>query len=250
MKLLTKYSQLVIGAFALVVCGVASAEDSPHWTYSGEHGPDHWAELSPDYAACGLGVNQSPIDITASVESDLEDIEVEYERGTTTIINNGHTLQINSKAGNWIRVEGQQFALQQLHVHSPSEHQLNGEVFPLEAHFVHQNEAGELAVVAILFREGEVNDVIESIGLLAPRTVGESQPLNVNFSELDLYGNRESYFRYNGSLTTPPCSEGVRWIVAREPGEVAASQAANFVDLIGEDARGPQPLNARIVLKR
>lgn len=226
------------------------AEDSPHWTYSGEHGPEHWAELSPDYAACGLGVNQSPIDITASIEANLGDLEIDYQYGTTTIINNGHTLQINSKPGNWLNAEGQRFELQQLHFHSPSEHQLNGESFPLEAHFVHKNEKGELAVVAVVFKEGKINDALETVGRLAPTVVGESNPVDIDFQTLPLYGRYDSYFRYNGSLTTPPCTEGIRWFIIREPGEVAAVQVASFVALIGEDARGPQPQNARIVLRR
>ena len=246
---------VVLVTLSLAACGGESAtesksEDSPHWTYSGEHGPEHWAELSPDYAACELGANQSPIDISASIDADLGDLKIDYRYGTSTIINNGHTLQINSKPGNWFGAEGQRFALQQLHFHSPSEHQLHGEAFPLEAHFVHQNEKGELAVVAILFEEGEVSEVLELIGDLSPTVVGESNLVDIDFVALDLYGSRDSYFRYNGSLTTPPCTEGVRWFIIREPGEVAASQAANFVKLIGKDARGPQPQNARIVLRR
>jgi carbonic anhydrase len=233
----------------VIVSGELQADEYPHWNYSGATGPENWAALSPDYAACGIGVNQSPIDISDAFPSELDALEFDYRGGSTTVVNNGHTLQVNAEPGSRLRVEGQSFELLQLHYHSPSEHQINGEEFLLEAHFVHQNENGELAVVAVLFRDGAWNSDLEKIGKAAPATVGQSAPIDIRFEELKLHTSHGSYFRYNGSLTTPPCTEGVRWYILKMPARMSAKQAANFVDLIGDDARGPQPLNARIILE-
>ena len=235
-------------AILIVDSGLQAGED-PHWSYSGTTGPENWAALSPDYAACGSGVNQSPINISNAFPSELSPLEPDYRSGGTTIVNNGHTLQVNAEPGSRLQVEGQSFELLQLHFHSPSEHQINGEHFLLEAHFVHQNRDGELAVVAVLFRDGAWNSDLELIGKAAPATVGQTAPIDIRFEELNLNVTHESYFRYNGSLTTPPCTEGVHWYVLKTPGTISAEQTARFVDLIGEDTRGPQPLNARIILE-
>ena len=233
----------------LIGGGELQAGEEPHWGYSGATGPENWAALSPEYAACGLGVNQSPINISDAFPSELSALEFEYLGGSKTVVNNGHTLQVNAEPGSWLQIEGQSFQLLQLHFHSPSEHQINGEQFLLEAHFVHQNDNGALAVVAVLFRDGAWNSDLEKIGTAAPARVGQTSPIDIRFEELKLHAGPESYFRYNGSLTTPPCTEGIRWYVLKTPGTISAEQAANFVDLIGEDARGPQPLNARIILE-
>ena len=233
----------------LVGGGELQAGEEPHWSYSGATGPENWAVLSPDYAICEAGVNQSPVDIVSALSTKLGTLEPHYRSGSTTVVNNGHTLQVNADPGSRLQVEGQSFELLQLHYHSPSEHQINGEQFLLEAHFVHQNENGDLAVVAVLFRDGAWNSDLEKIGKAAPATVGQSALIDIRFEELKMNTRHESYFRYNGSLTTPPCTEGVRWYVLKTPGTISAKQAAAFVALIGEDARGPQPLNARIILE-
>ena len=228
-----------------------SAGGDVHWAYSGSTGPKYWAEISPEYAARGLGLNQSPINITDTVTAELEALQFDYRSGSTNIVNNGHTLQVNAEPGSWLRVGSENFQLVQLRFHSPSEHQIDGKAALLEAHFVHENDKGELAVVAALLNDGEWNaDLEKIIGPSAPRTMGQSAPIDFKFQQFELYGDHESYFRYNGSLTTPPCTEGVRWYVLKATGTISRDQAASFVDLIGEDARGPQPLNARLVLER
>jgi len=225
-----------------------AGEDS-HWSYSGATGPENWSKLSPEFAACGDGLNQSPIDITKSISAELETLQFDYRSNSTVIVNNGHTLQINVRPGSWLRAGGDNFQLLQLHFHSPSEHQINGEIFPLEGHFVHQNESGALAVVSVLFRAGELNAELARFGAAAPKELNQPVPIDLEFADLELYRNHESYYRYNGSLTTPPCTEGVQWYVFKDPGHIELEQAAEFVMLIGEDARGPQPINARIVLE-
>lgn len=240
----------IFSATLLSVGNILLADEDGHWSYSGATGPENWAKLSPEFAACGNGVNQSPIDITKTITADLATLQFDYKSHGTEIVNNGHTLQINVGPDSWIRAGGENFQLMQLHFHSPSEHQVNGEKFPLEGHLVHQNASGALAVVSILFRTGEWNTDLAQIGAAAPEAINKPEPIDLDFADLDLYRNHESYYQYNGSLTTPPCTEGVAWYVLKNPGHIAAEQAVSFVALIGEDARGPQPINARIVIEK
>ena len=249
MKYYTFYAALLSATLLSPRSILLAAEDS-HWTYSGETGPEHWAELAPEFAACGIGVNQSPIDISRTIAAELAPLQFNYKGKGTTIVNNGHTVQINVEPGSWIHADDEDFQLVQFHFHSPSEHQLNGELFPLEGHFVHQNSSGALAVVGILFRAGEWNTDLARIGAAAPKVIDQPATIDLDIADLKMYGNHKSYYRYNGSLTTPPCSEGVQWYLLKRPGHIATEQAAEFVTLIGEDARGPQPINARIVVEK
>ncbi len=249
MKLYALYFA-VLSATLLSVGSILLADEKNHWSYSGATGPENWAELSPDFAACGNGFNQSPIDITKTVAADLATLQFDYKSHGTVIVNNGHTVQINVGPDSWLRAGGENFQLMQFHFHSPSEHQVKGEIFTLEGHFVHQNASGALAVVSVLFRKGEWNTDLARIGAAAPEAINQPEPIDLDIADLDLFRNHESYYRYNGSLTTPPCTEGVAWYVLKNPGHIAPEQAAQFVTLIGEDARGPQPINARIVLEK
>ncbi len=243
-------SLAILSAMLLSPSDALFADEESHWGYSGETGPENWAKLASEFAACGIGVNQSPIDISKTISAELEPLELNYAGHGTTIVNNGHTVQINMAAGSWLRAEDEDFQLLQFHFHSPSEHQIDGELFPLEGHFVHQNSSGTLAVVGILFRAGEWNTDLAWIGSAAPEAVNQPETIDLDIADLDLYGDHASYFRYTGSLTTPPCTEGVQWYVLKRPGHIAVEQAAKFVELIGEDARGPQPINARVVLEK
>jgi carbonic anhydrase len=240
----------IFSATLLSVGSILLADEDNHWSYSGETGPENWSKLSPEFAACGNGVNQSPIDITKTVVADLATLQFNYESSSTVIVNNGHTLQINSGPNSWLYAGGEYFQLMQFHVHSPSEHQVKGEIFPLEGHFVHQNNKGALAVVAVLFRAGEWNTDLARFGAAAPKELHQPEPIDLEFADLELFRDHESYYQYNGSLTTPPCTEGVQWYVLKNSGHIAPEQAATFVTLIGKAARGPQPINARIVLEK
>jgi carbonic anhydrase len=235
---------------ALVTPGYAGAQ--PHWTYEGETGPEHWGELSEDFASCRVGKNQSPIDIITEriIDAELPPLVFEYKGETTEVINNGHTIQVNVTPGSTLKIKDNDYALQQFHMHSPSEHKVNGESFPLEVHFVHTNEAGELAVVGMLFREGAEHKELMHIGKMTPREAVNSAPMVVELEDVftETRIKVESYYRYSGSLTTPPCTEGVRWYAYPVIGTVSAKQIAEYQKLIGRDARGPQPINARLVL--
>lgn len=232
----------------LTFVGSAIAEEDFHWTYSGERGPEHWGKLSEAFAACSEGRNQSPIDIVDPIDADLAPIGLSYRGSTVAVVNNGHSVQVDVGLGNSLDIEGQTFELVQFHLHSPSEHRIQGESFPLEAHFVHRNDRGERAVVAGLFREGPRSQGLETIGVSAPTKAGRSEPIDTPIADLEVVPEGRAYYRYSGSLTTPPCTEGVLWLILKATGSVSSEQVERFVKLVGEDARGPQPLNARRVL--
>ncbi|MBW2493589.1 MAG: carbonic anhydrase family protein [Deltaproteobacteria bacterium] len=241
--------QIAVLLLALVTfAGDGSAEDKVHWAYSGEHGPEHWGDLSEAFAACKEGKSQSPIDIVDPIDVELAPIALSYRGSTTAVVNNGHTLQTDVGRDNTLEIDGKTFDLLQFHFHSPSEHRIDGESFPLEAHFVHRNERGELAVVAILFRLGDRNRAMATIVAAAPEKAETSKPLDENIASLEIVPENKAHYRYSGSLTTPPCTEGVLWLVLESIGSVSREQVANFVRIIGEDARGPQPLNGRRVV--
>jgi len=232
----------------LIPVGSAVAEEEVHWTYSGEHGPKHWGELSEAFAECSEGKSQSPIDIVDPIDAELGPIGLSYGGSAVAVLNNGHTLQIDVDPGNSLELEGQTFELDQFHLHSPSEHRIQGESFPMEAHFVHHNGRGERAAVSVLFRDGPRNRGIAMIGDSAPTEAGKSEPMETPIADLEIVPEGRAYYRYSGSLTTPPCTEGIRWLVLKATSSVSSEQVEKFVKLIGEDARGPQPLNARLVL--
>ncbi|MGB5881650.1 MAG: carbonic anhydrase family protein [Thermoanaerobaculia bacterium] len=232
----------------LILVGSAVAEEDVHWTYSGERGPEHWGELSEAFAACSSGRSQSPIDIVDPIDADLGSIGLSYRGSAIAVLNNGHTLQVDAGTGNSLDIEGQTFELVQFHLHSPSEHRIEGKSFPLEAHFVHRNDQGELAVVAVLFREGPRSQGLATIEAFAPTKAGKRKPIDTPIADLEIVPEGRAYYRYSGSLTTPPCTEGVRWLILKATGSVSNEQVEIFVKLIGEDARGPQPLNGRLVL--
>ncbi|MEH6588967.1 MAG: carbonic anhydrase family protein [Halioglobus sp.] len=229
---------------------VQAAGNDVHWTYEGTHGPEHWGELSEDFVQCRVGLNQSPVDINSTIDADLPPLVLDYNGYTTELINKGHTGQANVEPGSFLRVDGQAFELVQLHLHTPSEHQIEGKQFLMEVHLVHQNESGELAVVAMLYDEGTSTREIEQYNFRLPADVGRAVPYRQPLSDFPAANAPDiDYYRYNGSLTTPPCSEGVRWFVLKDINTTTREQQAVYKGLIGDDARGPQPQNARIILR-
>ncbi len=248
MNIIRILSIITLGWLALV--GPSNGADHDvHWAYEGEHGPEHWGELSPDFIQCKVGVNQSPIDITSTIESDLPPLVLDYTSNTTSLVNNGHTAQVNVEPGNFLRVGGEQFELLQFHIHVPSEHWIDGKESMLEVHYVHRNTNGQLAVIAVLYNEGtDSRKVAQHIDAI-PTELGITVPFVFSLSDFPLVNWDKDYYRYNGSLTTPPCSEGVRWYVLKEQHSISRKRRDKFNRLIGDDARGPQPINARPILR-
>jgi carbonic anhydrase len=239
----------ICAVFAFLALSAQSDDSSTHWTYAGAHGPGHWGDISPDFVQCKVGVNQSPIDIVDSVEADLPPLVLDYTTSTTDLVNNGHTAQMNVEPGSYLRVEGEEFELLQFHIHVPSEHRVNGEQFLLEVHYVHQNAKGQLAVIGVLYNEGEDPPNLARHISRIPHEINKPVPFEVSLNDLAITSVDKDYYRYNGSLTTPPCSEGVRWYVLKEILAVSKERRDVFNQLIGHDARGPQPINARPVLR-
>lgn len=224
---------------------------APHWSYHGNEGPENWGKIAAEFATCSAGKNQSPIDISGVAEAELKSIEFNYQDSPLKLINNGHTIQVNVAPGSTISVNGHEYQLAQFHFHSPSEHTVEAKSFPLEAHFVHKDKAGNLAVVGVLLKEGAENAALAPVWANMPGEVGKEKSVDgVTVSAKALLPSKPEYYRYSGSLTTPPCSEGVTWLVMTEPMEVSKAQVEKFHSLMGGDTNRPvQPVNARLPMK-
>jgi carbonic anhydrase len=222
--------------------------DNIHWEYEGQDGPDAWSNLCVDYVTCG-GQIQSPVDISAAVEdAGLAAIPMDYQSSTTHILNNGHTLQWSYDAGSSIEVDGVAYQLLQFHSHTESEHRVNGLAYPLELHFVHKNTmTGKLAVIGVFFEEGAENAVLQGFIDHLPADHDATYESAATFNAGDLFPTDPSYFTYSGSLTTPPCSEIVTWIVLEQAVEASAAQIDRFRQIELENHRPLQPLHGRVI---
>lgn len=238
---------------ALLLFSCAStfaAGDEVHWDYTGKEGPEHWGELADRFEMCVKGKNQSPIDLLADVPADLPELVFEYNNlGNLIEVNTGHSIQETVQAGNFLVIMGVKYELKQFHFHSPSEHTFNGKTFPMEIHLVHQSDAGEYVVAGLVFETGKRNKIIDELPSFRKSRgedpLSDHDPIDIN----DLIIDPTDYFFYNGSLTTPPCTEGVYWIVFKQPIIASAEQIQHYHDLVGFDNNRPiQPHNSRIIL--
>lgn len=230
----------------LFASGAMAAGPQPHWGYQGEHAPQHWAEMDPGFETCALGHMQSPIDIRDAHLADLPEIGFDYHAGAAEVVNNGHTIMVNLPDSGGIDIGGTRYALVQFHFHTPSEEKIDGEAYPMEAHFVHKDAEGHLAVVAVMLKEGHKNAALEKVFDALPAAEDGTHALGA-LNPAALLPAKHGYYAYEGSLTTPPCSEGVRWQVLKRPIEVSESQIEAFRKLYPENARPVQPLNGREV---
>ncbi len=240
----------------LMFCGLflltaSMAFAGGHWSYKGDTGPAHWGNLDKDYLMCGIGKNQSPVDLANMVEAQLTPITMNYKATPMKVLNNGHTIEVVYEPGSTLTIDGHTYALKQFHFHSPSENNINGKSYLMEAHLVHADSQGNLAVVAVLYKKGEPNKTIESVWKHMPMNPGPEQEVKgASVSAAGLLPASHDYYRFNGSLTTPPCSEGVVWIVMKETPTVSQEQADKLLKAMkGPNNRPVQPLNARMVLK-
>jgi carbonic anhydrase len=224
------------------------ASGHPAWGYSGPTGPEHWKDVSPETAVCGLGKQQSPIDIRDTVKTKLPAIEFHYVAAPLRVVDNGHTVMVSYAPGSAIVVDGKSYELQQFHFHRPSEEHVNGRDFPLVVHLVHKNAQGDLAVVAVLLKEGNANAFLTTVWKNMPVVKDvENAPAGVSINAAELLPARHGYYTFMGSLTTPPCSENVTWFVLKSPAEVSAEQVDLFAKHYPHNARPVQPLNDRTV---
>ena len=235
-------------AFADVAKDAAKNIAKPiHWSYGGSDNPERWGKLSPDFALCEQGHGQSPINIQDAVRDRPLPIVFDYQPSPLEVVNNGHTIQVNYAQGSSISIGDEKFSLLQFHFHTPSEHFIKNDAFPLELHLVHRSESGQLAVVGVMLEQGKANPLIAKIWEQIPE-VGKSSSLKDRLiNAQDLLPKNRSYYSYEGSLTTPPCSEGVKWNVMTEPMTVSAEQIDKFTSIYQVDARPVQAVYDRKV---
>jgi len=240
-----------------------------HWNYEGATGPAHWGDLSPESALCNCGRNQSPIDIRKTRKAQLGSIVFAYKDTPVRIVNNLHTIQetastpahespyrthghtVHDESQSTMTVEGKTYELMQFHFHSPSEHTVDGKHYDMEAHFVHKSERGEIAVVGVFMKKGAENGLVRTLWQSLPEEANKEKVVaDVLVNAADLLPGDRSYYRYDGSFTTPPCTEGVAWIVMTTPIEASAAQIETFKSTMGCGNNRPvQPLNERVVFE-
>jgi len=206
------------------------AAEGAHWSYEGDTGPSHWGDVDAASKVCTAGSQQSPIDIQSSVRAQLPPLQISWRAKPDMIVNNGHTIQVNSGAGNTLTVGKDKYDLLQYHFHHPSEHLIGGKNYPMEVHFVHRNAAGTLAVVGVLMTAGKPNAAFKQIAAAMPAKEGEPVKMPAADPNLMLPADRH-YYSYAGSLTTPPCSEVVNWLLLRAPIQVAQADIDAFAKL-------------------
>lgn len=221
-----------------------------HWSYEGPTGPLFWSELSKDYGTCNQGKFQSPIHITTtdSIELDLEPIVFNYGQLAGNIINNGHTIQVNIEGENTIEMRGQTYKLLQFHFHHPAEERIDNHTFPMVMHMVHKSESGQLAVIGVMIEPGVDNPVVNHLWSRLPFLEAQTNPLGANLFDLNsLLPEQRGYYTFTGSLTTPPCSENVLWVIMQKPISLSEGQIKTFSRLYPHNARPLQATNKRLI---
>jgi carbonic anhydrase len=217
-----------------------------HWSYEGETGPANWGR-NPAWAQCAIGNRQSPIDLRDGMKVDLEQIVFDYKPSSFNVTDTGHTIQVNVGGGNYITLQGRSYELLQFHFHRPSEERINGKGFEMVVHMEHKDAEGKLAVVAVLLERGKAQDMIQTVWNNLPLEKNDTVAPSIVLNPGDVLPSRRDYFTYMGSLTTPPCSEGVLWLVMKEPMQASPAQMALFARLYPLNARPIQANSGRVV---
>ena len=234
-------------------------EHAAHWGYESDNGPDIWGSMNSEWALCAEGLEQSPIDLANAVKTRLPAVDLDRpgegefnvltQASVVDALDNGHTIQVNSKTGETLTVGDKNFALMQFHFHAPSEHTVDGEHFPMEMHFVHQAEDGALAVLSVLIEAGAQNPSIAPLWAQLAEAPGTETTVQIpaEFADHIFSGDATGVYHYGGSLTTPPSSEGVQWYVRKTPIPFSKDQIAAFTAVYDHNNRPVQALNARTV---
>lgn len=224
--------------------------DPAHWSYEGETGPSNWGSMKSEFGLCSNGKQQSPVNINEAYAQELEPLQFQYKESKTNIQNNGHTIQLNYDAGSYLTVGADRYQLLQFHFHTPSEEAIGGQRYPMVAHLVHKNDAGQLAVVALLINQGSSdNEIVKTFWDKMPTNHNETRGYDqLKYNVSDLLPSNRSYWTLMGSLTTPPCSEGVRWLILKNPLNISAKQIARFKKEFPMNARPIQSLQQRAIL--
>jgi len=218
------------------------------WDYGQKRGPSHWGDLEQDFATCKNGHHQSPIDIRNPQKADLPALTFDYKTSPLHIVDNGHTIMIKYAPGSSLSVNGKRYALQQFHFHRPSEESIDGKQYAMSLHLVHKDEQGELAVVAVLLQRGNENELVRELWENLPKEKEkEESPEKESIDVSALLPADRGYYTYQGSLTTPPCTENVTWFVLKHPVTVSPEEIEKFSKLYQDDARPAQPVFDRVV---
>jgi carbonic anhydrase len=236
----------VLASGALVTLAAQADEPVPHWGYTGTTGPSHWASEDPTFATCGNGHRQSPINIRNAAQADLPAIQFTYKAIPLTVTDTGHSMQVNVPPYlASIQVGVDRYDLVQLHFHRPSEERINGRRSSMVMHLVHKDARGDLAVVAVLIREGDSNPALKQIFDNMPANGQSAVTPGTTLDLAQLLPTGRGYYTFEGSLTTPPCTEGVRWFVLKNPIQASPGQVMQFASHYPSNARPTQPLNGR-----
>jgi carbonic anhydrase len=218
-----------------------------HWDYTGNDGPDAWGKMRPEYSKCTSGTRQSPIDIRGGIAVDLEAIRFDYRPSAFSVIDNGHTVQVNVEPGNAITITGKRYELVQFHFHRPSEERINGRQYDMVVHLVHKDADGRLAVVAVMLDRGSAQAIVQTVWNNLPLEKGDEVRAGSRIDLSQLLPEDKRYYTYMGSLTTPPCSEGVLWMVMKQPVPISVEQVAIFSRLYPMNARPIQQADGRLI---
>ena len=228
---------------------VSSHGSEAHWDYTGPAGPQTWGGLKPEFSLCSVGQRQSPIDIRGGLSVDLEPVRFDYQSSRFSVIDNGHTVQANLAPGNAIEIGGNRFELQQFHFHRPSEERIDGRQFEMSVHLVHKDTMGKLAVVTLLLDKGPPQPAVQKVWNNLPLEKNQDVPARVALDLNELLPADQRYYTYMGSLTTPPCTEGVQWVVMRQPVTVAPEQIELFARIYPMNARPVQQAAGRRIMQ-
>jgi carbonic anhydrase len=249
---------LLRGTLACACCikaGAAIASDAPahggaaaDWSYEGDGNPEKWGELQADFKVCQLGLEQTPIDLSNGIKGDVGSVDYDYKPLPLRILHNGHSVMVNADPGSACVISGTRYELLQFHFHHPSEHLLAGKGFDLECHFVHKASTGALAVTGMFIRPGAANAALKTFFDSMPAKEGLEARLGITVDIAAVLPKNGGYFRYMGSLTTPPCSEGLTWTVHKEPVEASVEQIQKFAALFPNNARPAQKRNRRFLI--
>jgi carbonic anhydrase len=244
---------IVATVFASVLVAIAptGAAADKTWAYAGPNGPAKWAKLEKSFATCGSGTLQSPIDIpdAHARKGDLPPLLFNYKTSPLKIIDDGHTIQVNYAAEGWVSIEGNRYDLAEIRFHKPSEHKISGKGQEMEAQLVHRAKDGKVAVVAVLLDQGKENPLVKTLWSNLPQTKEkENVVAGVEINALGLLPQNKEYYAFKGSLTEPPCTEGISWYVLKTPMQISADQVARFAKIYPMNARPVQPLNDRDIL--
>lgn len=231
-------------------CSQKAKNVCPCWGYKENNGPEVWGQLTPEYRICDTGRHQSPIDLVNPTPAALPILIFNYQSASVNIRNTGNTIEVAyPNRGNWIEIDETKYHLLQFHFHVPSEHTIAGELSDMEMHLVHESEDGTLVVIGAFIKSGSVNTAFDTFWHLIPSVADESEQLTgVVLNAFDLLPDTKRTYRYDGSLTTPPCSEGVKWIMMTTPIEMSEAQIAAFKAIFDGNNRPVQPLNGRKLL--